>query len=143
MICRESLRGEAARGPRKRNFNSSIMMPKLPQSRTIDECTQGLFQHRATDNEECPFCEPTSSDASVSLSKSEFLNWVEKGLKIDLSAADVTLEDLGKALGVWSGEEHERLQQLQWERAERERQQEVDINQSRGNVEDIYTREES
>lgn len=67
---------------------------------------------------------------------------MEKGLKIDLSAADVTLEDLGKALGVWSAEEHERLQQIQREREQRERQQELDIKDSRGNEEDIYTRED-
>lgn len=60
------------------------------------------------------------SDASVSLSRPDFLKWVEKGLKIDL-AADVTLEDLGKALGVWSSDDHERLQQLQREREQRER----------------------
>ncbi|CAM9256968.1 unnamed protein product [Scytosiphon promiscuus] len=88
-------------------------------------------------------CNGLSSDATVPLSKSDFLAWVEKGLKIDLSAPDVSLEDLGKALGVWSSEEHERLQQLQRDRAERERQQELDIKDSRGNEEDIYTREES
>lgn len=76
------------------------------------------------------------------MSKSDFLKWVEKGLKIDLSAADVTLEDLGKALGVWSAEENDRLQQLQREREQRERQQELDIKDSRGNEEDIYTRED-
>lgn len=84
----------------------------------------------------------TRSDTSVSLSRSDFLKWVEKGIKIDLSAADVSLEDLGKALGVWSAEEHERLQALQREREKREREQESDINDSRGNERDIYTREE-
>lgn len=65
---------------------------------------------------------------------------MEKGIKIDLSAADVSLEDLGKALGVWSAEEHERLQTLRREREQREREQESDINDSRGNEEHIYTR---
>lgn len=72
------------------------------------------------------------------MSRSDFLKWVEKGLKIDLSAADVSLEDLGKALGVWSAEEHERLQTLRREREQREREQESDTS-----LQDIYTRGES
>lgn len=40
-------------------------------------------------------------DASAPLSKAEFLSWVEKVLKIDLSG-DVSVEDVGKALGMIS-----------------------------------------
>lgn len=47
-------------------------------------------------------------DASAPLAKSDFLMWVEKGLKIDL-AADLSIEDVGKALGVYA--EHEKEQQ--------------------------------
>lgn len=79
----------------------------------------------------------------MSLSRADFLKWVEKGLKIELCAADLSLEDLGKALGVWSAEEHERLQDLRREREQREREQESDINDSRGKEEDIYTRGDS
>lgn len=42
-------------------------------------------------------------DASIPLTKAEFLAWVENGLKIVLSG-DVTLEDTAKALGVLSQE---------------------------------------
>lgn len=68
---------------------------------------------------------------------------MEKGLKIDLSAADIPLEDLGKALGVWSAGENERLQTLRCQREQREGEQEKDTNDSRGNEENIYTREET
>lgn len=51
----------------------------------------------------------TNSDASTALFKEDFLNWVNKGLKIDLSA-DVSIEDLGKALGVWLDEERQRVE---------------------------------
>ena len=79
----------------------------------------------------------TRSDTGLSLARPDFLKWVEKGLKIDLSAADVSLEDLGKALRVWSAEEHERLQALRREREQREKEQEGDVG-----LQDIYTRED-
>lgn len=82
------------------------------------------------------------SDASVPLSRSGFLKWVEKGLKIDLSAADVSVEDLGKALGVWSAAAAEEEQERRRREEERKRQQESDIKDSRAHEEDIYTREE-
>lgn len=47
-------------------------------------------------------------DASTPLSKADFLSWVEKRLKIDLSA-DVPVEDVGKALGVLSNEEQQEV----------------------------------
>ncbi|CAM9494157.1 unnamed protein product, partial [Ectocarpus fasciculatus] len=74
----------------------------------------GLLDEKSVDKLADDAYVVAGSDASVSLSRPDFLKWVEKGLKIDL-AADVTLEDLGKALGVWSNEDHERLQQLQRE----------------------------
>lgn len=41
----------------------------------------------------------TRRDTSAPLTKAQFLAWIEKGLKIDLSA-DVSIEDAGTALGV-------------------------------------------
>ncbi len=67
---------------------------------------------------------------------------MEKGLKIDLSAADVSVEDLGKALGVWSAAAAEEEQERRRREEERKRQQESDIKDSRAHEEDIYTREE-
>lgn len=52
---------------------------------------------------------PANSDVSVPLSKADFFKWVNKGLKIDLSA-DLTVEDVGKALGLWTDEEQQRKQ---------------------------------
>ena len=46
---------------------------------------------------------------------------MEKGLHIDLSAA-VTIEEVGRALGLWSDEEQEQ-QQLQQQQEEEEQQQ--------------------
>lgn len=82
------------------------------------------------------------SDASVPLSRSDFLKWVEKGLKIDLSAADVSLDDLGKALGVWSAATAAEEQERRRQEEDRKRQQESDIKNSRAHEEEIYTREE-
>lgn len=60
----------------------------------------------------CFFYCVASSDACAPLSKASFIKWLEKGLNIDLSAA-VTVEDLGRALGLWSEEEQQ--QQLEQE----------------------------
>eukprot|EP00752_Nemacystus_decipiens_P005147 g4670.t1 len=98
----------------------------------------GLLDEKGVDNLADDAYVVAASDTSVPMSRSDFLKWVEKGLKIDLSAADVSLEDLGKALGVWSAEEHERLQALRREREQRERKQESDAN----GLQDIYTRED-
>ncbi|CAM9538255.1 unnamed protein product [Ascophyllum nodosum] len=45
-------------------------------------------------------------DAGSLLSRSDFLDWVEKRLKINLSGK-VTIEDAAKALGVWSDQDQE------------------------------------
>lgn len=49
-------------------------------------------------------------DASAPLLKSEFLAWVENGLKIDLSG-DVSIEEVGKALGAFEEQEDQQQQQ--------------------------------
>lgn len=59
-------------------------------------------------------CVYTCSDASAPLSRGDFLRWVEKGLKIDISG-DVSVESAGKALGVWPDEEQKQQQEKQHE----------------------------
>lgn len=49
------------------------------------------------------------------------MKWVEKGLNIDLSAA-VTVEDVGRALGLWSDEKQQQQEQQHQEQLGQEQQ---------------------